>query len=144
MKKISGIAITICIISVCVFGFIYYTKSHTIVSPEINLLYIDDMTNLDKPVKVWLKGKENTQGIFLGKFSKEDNSNEYYLCVNNMKISDVEIKPYKFDGVAINVTSSYSDLKKQEVFRIKERNKKIKYIILNGNKFDISSIKAIN
>lgn len=141
MRKVSNVII----ITGLIIGFIslghYLWQSHKIVSPEIVLLKTDEMDNV---LKNYVERQGNSSSMVLGKMTKADKVVEYYLFLNNIKMKGFEIKPHTYDGIKIQVYFSDSTNDKSNVIRIKPTDKKLKYIILNDDRFDAESIHEIN
>jgi hypothetical protein len=128
------------ILGLVIFGT-YYRKAHTIASPEIRRLYEND---IDIIAENWLQKNDEKKSVFLRKVFGAEKSVKYYLFLNNIQVRGIEIKPDTYDGIRIKVDANDNISEKAEVFTIKPTNKKLKYIILNGTKFDVSSIVEIN
>lgn len=151
--------IIIIISFILAFGLLgnYYIQSNKIVSPEIVYLNADNMDNftgnwIEKMgteddmvlIKNWITKQGSTSSMVLGKVTRAGKAEEYYLYLNNIKTIDVGISPHTYDGIRIQVKISDNTNKKSQVFRIKPTDKKLKYIILNDNKFEVPSIAEIN
>ena len=141
MKKLLCIIVTICVVLGIGLGIRWCILSNTIVSTDIK--YIRNTNELSNSVMTWLKTKEDTKGVFLGKKNGEGNLGEYYLYINKLKNPAVGIRSDKYDGISISFSMSDTLSADSQIFRIKEVNKKMKYIILNDKKINVNSIEEI-
>lgn len=130
-----------CIILGCIFGGVVYLQRNKVVSVAVNYFGVDEVSG---SVKVWLQNFEDKDGVFLGRISEDKNHDEYILYINNIKLSDIGINTHSKSGLTIQVNRDNNKSEKTtKVFRISTLNKRAKYIILNGEKIETSSIEEI-
>jgi hypothetical protein len=132
--------IATCIIVGCILSSFFYVQRHKIVSVNINYFEVDEASGI---VREWLHSFTDNDGIFLGRISKDKKHEEYYLYINNLDAPIVGIESYSYDGLKIEVNKDNISPKKSKVFKINTLNKRAKYIILNGEKIETSSIEEI-
>lgn len=138
LRKLRTVIVIISIILAVIVWGNYYRESHRSVSLAIMSLNADTMDNL---IKNWFAKQGNSDNMVLSKVTGTDKVEEYYLYLNNIKMTDVDVKPHTYDGIRIQVNTSDNATGSFQIFKIKPTDKKLKYIILNdNNKFEVSSI----
>ncbi|KPU45935.1 hypothetical protein OXPF_04030 [Oxobacter pfennigii] len=121
--------------------FIISGCTEEIVSIDMEYIKVEESSSI---IKNWTEGFQDNPGVYLGKISKSDQVEEYYLLVNNQKITGETIKPHGNSGLEIIAHESENASTKISIIKITTKNKLAQYIILNGKKYDNSTIQKID
>jgi hypothetical protein len=127
-------------ITVFILSGYFHIQTRKIVDTNVNNFEADEASGI---VKQWLSSFTGKDGMYLGRISKDKRHEEYYLYIKNLHTPIVGINTYSYDGLKIEVTIGNSTPEKSQLFKIITLNKRAKYIILNGEKIETSSIEEI-